>query len=682
MFRIGLKLELPIVDIVFSDPSREIHSSLRVFLPHVDLCTALFQATEICFSHFRIDRSQVGDFVLAIDFFDEGIRDMGTKDIYLLTTKGFRDLVEIGRAYRENNIYDLQIDNQSPIIERSKRHEIMERIDFRGAELHSLDESELENFSKKIKGLSQPGVAICFLHSWVNPEHENKAKHFLLSAGIEGFFCTSSETSSLPGELERFYSTIINVHLEKKHATAFNQLKKAFSGEKTSIHFLSGAGGTTSFQKAQEFPLKLSNATSASGHIAALHSCTMKNITDAVILNMDLYKTEACLIKDREIDLADLENYCGYPVYHKHFNSCPIELNGQSVVSVDSSGNLRVHLPKQDMDTEFCFGLPEKAPNIVEANIACGRFLEGFPVAGQCLDSKMISLSRNKISLHVAQALGVSIEAAAEGILDVANSELFRFISVYAASRGIDLRCFSLFAFGALAGLHSGKIAHDLGIGRVIIPQNPSVFSAYGTLLSNITLDYYQPIRGMTDEIDLGVLNSTFGVMEESAIKDCRKENIPRKAVALLHHCFFKYKGQSNCESIPISKTPVNENDFKKIQKLFHERHRTKYGYAFEDAAIELTRLHVQAFWPREKPSMEELFGPGKSSVQNPIPEETRIFSGGEYHRVPVLARASIPPESYLEGPLLIQEFDTFTFIGPDQRVTRDFFNNLEVFER
>ena len=419
-------------------------------------------------------------------------------ELALITTKGFRDLLEIGRQVRPS-VYDLQIDAPSPLIKRSNRLEIDERIDFEGNVIKNFSNHEINNLEKKLKKLINiDGIAICLLFSFINPTHEIKLKKALSLSFPHLPISISSEVQPEFREFERFSTTAINAYLQPEVGKYMENLKKGIATNEPSLelNIFQSSGGLTTIERASNFPVRMALSGPAAGVVGASETALRSSFKDIITLDMGGTSTDVCLIQKGKAELANMRDISGFRIRLPMIDINTVGAGGGSIAHLGEDGLLKVGpISAGAVPGPACYGLGGSKPTVSDANIVLGRLPEDL-VGGEM---KLNKQKAYKAILTIAKKLKLSVEETALGIIGIVNSNMTRAIRSVSVERGHDPRHFSLMPFGGAGGLHAIDIANELSIKNILIPKSPGILCAEGLILSNLQESFVKTCRTPID---------------------------------------------------------------------------------------------------------------------------------------------------------------------------------------
>ena len=442
-------------------------------------------------------------------------------DTALLTTKGFEDVIEIGRQTRRV-IYDIDVTKPAPLVEPDHRLGVAERVGPTGAVREGLTDAEIDALCAKVRGLNVDGVAICLLHSYANPEHEQRLAARLRDT-FDGFVTTSYEVLPEFREYERTSTTVVNAYVGPVMASYLGHLERELPAD--SVRIMQSNGGVISLQAAQKHAVQTILSGPAGGAVGGFEIGRRAGYDQVITFDMggtstDVSLCPGALSRTPEASVGDLP--IRVPVIDIH----TVGAGGGSIAYRDPGGSLRVG-PRSAgaMPGPICYGRGGTEITVTDANLFLGRLAPGHFLGGK---STLLVEPVREAMASFAKEIGLSTVEVANGVLRVANATMERAMRVISLERGFDPRDFSLVCFGGAGGMHAADLARSMAIPRVIVPQAAGILSALGMLLADVVRDYSLTVLRSTDELADGALASAFATLEARADEDLPVKDLPR----------------------------------------------------------------------------------------------------------------------------------------------------------
>jgi N-methylhydantoinase A len=609
----------------------------------------------------------------------------------LVTTEGFRDVLEIGRQ-RRPDLYDLFFQRPRPLVERRYRYTVRERMDAQGVVVEPLDQEGLRLIAGRMREEGVETVAVCFLHAYANPAHEIAAKR-ILSALLPGVpIVLSSEVNPEYREYERTSTTVVNALLIPVVSSYLRELEGRVREEGLTcpVYVMQSNGGLATVEVACRLPAATIESGPASGVVASAYLGRAVGIPS--ILSFDMGGTTAKagavvggvpqVVTEYEVGgrvhSGRIVKGSGYPVRFPFIDLAEVSAGGGTIAWLDPAGGLRCGpLSAGANPGPACYGLGGEDPTVTDANLVLGRINPTGLVGGEMPVSP--ALAEEALRKKVADPLGLDLVQAASGILQIVNTQMVRALRLVSLERGYDPRSMVLMAFGGAGPMHAAFLAEELGIPEVVIPEAPGLFSALGLVVSDFKHDYVRSIMRLSAEVDLEALEQAFQDLEREAVRQLRQEGIPETHVLLQRQLDLRYLGQSYEISVDAPR-PMGRGSLNSVVEAFHRRHAEIYGYAAEREPVEVVNARLTATGIVEKPALAGARGgtsdpPGEAQVG----ERLVYFEGPGWQPTPVYWRPLLSPGEAFAGPAIVEQYDATTVVPPGWRGVVDASGNLRL---
>ncbi len=596
--------------------------------------------------------------------------------IALVTTKGFEDVLEIGRQARPN-LYDFFVERPAPLVPAERRFGISERTLHTGEIQTEIEPSDLDTLTSKLATRKLDAIAICFLFAYVNPQNERiVAKHL---AQLDIPISCSHEVLPEYREYARFSTTVANAYIRPTLEQHLSTLTDAEQFP-ASFRLMLSNGGCISARNFESAGIRTVLSGPAGGVIGAYQVAKTAGYDQIITFDMGGTSTDVSLC-DSNISLTTESTISGLPIKVPLIDIHTVGAGGGSIATVDAGGALRVGPESAGADPgPICYGNNGTDITVTDANLYLGRI-----AATQFLGGAM-SLDSDKIRTHIeefAERLGVPPLQAADGILKVANAAMERAIKVISVERGFDTRDFTLVSFGGAGGLHAAFMAENLGIKTVLIPPNGGLLSAYGMLFADVVKDYSQTVLWQlgkdiedTDSL-VAELNTGFNILLSRAENEMKTEGFGASQLKINRSLDMRYEGQSYELNIPcFTEEHEDSNGIVTLVKGFHAAHELRFGYARTDAPVEIVNLRLTATAETDKPPIQSIpfTEPDASealTIQAPVIFEGESLPTNFYHR------ETLRPGNQITGPAILTEFSATTVIPPNFSAVVDAYQNL-----
>ncbi len=585
----------------------------------------------------------------------------------LITTRGFEDVLEIGRQNRPK-LYSLFPSRPEPLIPSSLRFGITERTLYDGRILTPLDPAELRLLGKRLRRRKVQSVAVCLLFSYANPRHEKTVGRALRGLGVP----VSLSHVILPEykEYERTSTTTVNAYLAPVMGRYLGYLEKRMRPERghkgCRLRIMQSNGGTVSARLAIREPVRTILSGPAAGVVGAWELARAAGYRDILSFDMGGTSTDVSLCQHgiRMTSESVIANCpIGVPVIDIH----TVGAGGGSIARVDEGGALRVGPESAGADPgPVCYGKGKRI-TVTDANLRLGKLDPDYPLGGTL---HLQSARLDQAFRALAGQLGArSAQAAAQGVVDVANANMEAALRLISVERGFDPRDFTLVTFGGAGGLHAVDLAASLSIPRVLVPENPGLLSALGMLLSDSIRDFSQTTILKTAEADPAALEKGYAALEKAGLASMIDEGFAPRGIRLERWIDMRYRGQSFEISFPYSRRYARE---------FHRRHEQRYGYADPGRESEIVTLRVRARGMVEKPRIVRT-RPGPADPGRALIKEKQTFFRATPALTRVFERSRLRAGNRIKGPALIFEYSASTAVPPGYECRVDSLRNLVI---
>jgi N-methylhydantoinase A len=598
-------------------------------------------------------------------------------DTALVTTAGFRDILEIGRQARPD-IYDFQAEKPTPIVERDQRFEVDERLDERGNTLTKLAEESVETVAEQLARTDAESVAISLLFSFENNDHERQIRNHLQDAGIEASWSLSSEVLPEIREYERTLVTSMNAALKPVMDRYLGNLTTEIedTGIDTDLKIMQSNGGIIAADIARERPVNTLLSGPAAGVQGATAIAERCEFSDAITMDMGGTSCDVSLVEDGDPLITTDVEVGDYPVSVPMVDIHTIGAGGGSIAWLDAGGALRVGPESAGAAPgPICYGRGGSKPTITDAQLLLGR-LNPDQFLSDELDAKTDEV-REIVERELAAPLNQSVEDVAQGIIDVANANTQRALRVVSVERGHDPREFGLVAFGGAGPLHACEIAGELDIPQVVIPRTAGVLSALGLLVSDVLYDDSTSRVRRLDEIDPADIEETFEAFEEQGRDRLADEVSTEDQMRFERTLDLRYLGQSFELSVAVPDGDIDASSLETVTERFHERHEQRYGHAYPEEPIELVTIRLRSRGLVEPPTFDT--ESTAESIGDAIRETRDVVYDGEPHETRIYDRSRLPTGAEFDGPAVIESTESTAVIPPDQHGRVDDLGNITV---
>ena len=590
----------------------------------------------------------------------------------LVTTEGFRDSVEMGTESRFEQ-YDVFMDKPPPLVPRRRRHTVPERMDARGRVLLALDEAAVEALAPVLEGDAVESLAIGFLHSFVNPAHERRARD-ILAERMPGLAITlSSEVSPEMREYERFSTACANAYVQPLMARYLSGLERelAARGFAGALFVMLSGGGVATLETAVRFPVRLVESGPAGGAIFASRIAAESGLDRVLSFDMGGTTAKICLIDGgkpqtaRSFEVARMYRFLkgsGLPIRVPVIEMVEIGAGGGSLAQIDQTGRIAVGPESAGAEPgPACYGRGGVAPAVTDADLVMGRIDPAAFSGGRlALDAVAAATALRET---IGEPLGLADELAAYGVGEMVDENMANAVRVHAIESGKTIAGRTLVAFGGAAPLHAARIAEKLGIDRVVVPVNAGVGSAVGFLRAPVAYEVVRSHYQRLDSLDAAAVSAMLGEMLDEAHAVVER-GAPGAARSETRTAFMRYIGQGHEIAVPLPLRELGAEDAATIREAFEQAYQALYDRTIPGVDVEILSWIVVVAAAAEAPARiaraAEAFT-AASDVSRPVFDP----QSGEFLCAPVYRREALAPGARLAGPAVIVEDETSTVVTP-----------------
>ncbi len=695
-FRIGVDIGGTFTDIVFLGSGGQVLARKVASTPD-DYSRAVLNGIRAGMGELGIAPSAVTEVGHGFTVATNAIIEQKGAHTALITTEGFRDVLEF-RRNRTPRLYDLYYEKSPALVKRQYRLEVKERLNFRGEVLHPLDAADVDRAAQTIADGGVESVAVCLLHSYANPAHEQYVAQVLRQRAPEVILTLSSDLLPEMKEYERTSTTVINSYVRpvvERYLTLLTQGLEEI-GITVPLAVMQSNGGLATSGIAMERPVYCIESGPAAGVVGAYHLGRRLNMPNLMTLDMGGTTAKASIIENGELLQApEYEVGGGISVGHRllrgsgHILRVPaidlaeVGAGGGSIATVDRSGSLRVGPQSAGAyPGPACYRLGGQDATVTDADVLLGYLNPQHLLAGDFpIDAE---LARRAIADNVAGPLNLSDVEAAHGVHLLVNSNMGRALRAVSSERGRDPRRFDLICFGGGGPVHAAGLAEMLDIARVVVPPFPGVFSSFGLLVADVEHHFVQTHFKTFDEIDLPILAGLVESMWEEGRRQLRLEGFADARHEVITQADMKYEGQVSDLTVAVPPGPITQATLDAVAENFDREHEQSFGYR-TDASYQLVNVRVIARGLPERPRMPERFEaavPAPSAAVGNAPASRPVYFGPHqgWANTPVVSRPILSGLT-TPGPLIIEEYDSTTVAPPGWSATVDEASNI-ILER
>jgi N-methylhydantoinase A len=593
--------------------------------------------------------------------------------VALVTTKGFRDLLEIGRQTRPH-LFSLQRDNPEPLVDRAWRYEVTERVGPRGEIRAPLCHDSLRGVIARIADSDVQACAVAFLFAFVNPEHERSVREALTRANPNLYISLSSDVQPEFREFERFSTTVLNAYLQPvmdRYLTDVGEeLSNAFPNVTVGIY--QSSGGLMSVDRARALPVRTALSGPAAGVVGALHVGRESARPNIITFDMGGTSTDVCLIRHNALSISHERDVAGFPIRLPMVDVNTIGAGGGSIAWFDRDGMLKVGpVSAGAVPGPACYGRGGDRPTVSDANCILGRLAPGGLIGGRM---HMDDAAARNAFLPIAERLNMTIEQAALGVLGIVTANMVGAIRAVSVERGNDPRDFSLMPFGGAGPLHAPEVARSLGMKEIVVPLSPGILCALGLLMSDLKENFVRTTRVDLTEAGLDLVSEKIADLLRDADAWAAEEGIEPERRYDEFTLDMRFVGQNFELPVPLGRRmnggrlQLPEPD--SLRQLFFDAHDKAYGFHNAEAPIEIINVRLLAGSALGRIQVKNSVN-GRGDAM-PIARQKVYFGEGGCLETPVYDRAAFRPGLSFTGPAIISQFDSTTVVFPGDRVTVD----------
>ena len=596
--------------------------------------------------------------------------------VALVTTDGFRDLLEIGRQTRPK-VYDIHLDHPKPLVERALRLEVAERRLADGTVHRALDEDRLRELAEVIRRERVDCVVVCFLHSYAYPEHERRAVRILGAALPESVrVIASSDVYPEFREYERFSTAVLNGALLTTMGVYLDRLtgEVAGLGIRAEPKISQSAGGLMSVEMARRFPVRASLSGPAAGVLDAARRAEVAGFGDVITLDVGGTSADVSLLRGGRPAEVHERTLAGFPLRLPALDVNAVGAGGGSIAWIDRDGLLKVG-PHSAGATPgpACYAAGGGEATVTDANVVLGRLNDVALLGGRMpIDP---ALARAAVG-RLARVLDLDLEETALGIIRVACTTMVKAIRSISVERGHNPAEFALFVYGGAGPLHAVDVARELEIGTIVVPPNPGILCADGALTSPLRTDFVRTLLAGLDEDGITAANEAREALVADTQAWFEAERIPHGQRSREWTAELRYVGQNYEIQVPWSGQRFGPDSIETLSGAFHAAHEQQYGFASATETIQLVNLKAKAVGALPSPPIPRT-KPGREAL--PAGEREAVFEHGSAALTPVYRRDDLAPGQIIEGPAIVEQLDTTVVVFPRDRMAADAWGNLVI---
>ncbi len=637
----------------------------------MDVSRAVFEAT----AKIRMDMSKVELFVHGTTVgLNTVVQGKGAR-VGLITTEGFRDVLEMGRGNRKE-LYNYLWKKPKPLVARHLRLGIHERTDHSGRIIEKVHEDEVKSVVEKLRSSDVEAIAVCLLHSYTNPQNELHTESIIREVWPNADVSLSHQVAREFREYERMSTTVLDAYIKRQVVYYLSRLNEnlfesGFGGQLLIV----SSSGALGLNAVKERAIATFTSGPIGGVTGSLAVSNLTGIKDLVTMDVGGTSFDVSVIRNQTAVVRHQSELMGYPVLLPGMDIRLIGAGGGSIARVDVGGLLSVGPESAGAyPGPMCYGLGGMEPTVTDAALVNGLIDPGNFLGGEIkLDMDLALAGINGI----AEKLGLAVEKTAGGILAVAQNNMTTATREMLIGQGHDPRDFTLISYGGGGGIFAAGVAGDLSIKRILIPPDPGVFSAWGMLSTDVIHAFSQTYARNMDAVDVQELNRIYRSMEESGRTMLREEKIADDAMEFVRSLDMCYQGQGHYVDVPMANRDFEESAKTEIEGRFHALHQIRYGYRM-DRSPKTINVRVKAIG-RIKKAAPTRYSETAVIRDDAIKRARKVFFKDSFIPWKVLERAVLLPGNSIKGPAILEEPYHTTVVYPGQTVRVDSYKNLVI---
>ena len=675
MFRIGVDVGGTFTDFTVLDEDADAIRFFKVPSTPKDPSQAIEDGLRQLIEAFAIDAAKIGYLGHGTTVATNIVIERRGARTGLLTTRGFRDVLELGRQARPS-IYDYRVQKPPVLVPRERRVEVAERVGPDGAVLVPLDAASLAEGVAALKAAKVESVAICFLHSYRRADHEQAAKRLVREMMPDAYVSVSSEILPEFREFERVSTTVVNAFVGPRMGNYLErfQARVRSVGIGVQPYTIHSNGGLMSVETVRTCPVRSCVSGPAAGVVGAAEIGRVSGFPDLITFDVGGTSTDVSLIRGSNPSYTANRLVAGYPVKTPMIDIHVIGAGGGSIARIDDAGAMKVGPESAGADPgPVAYGRGGVEPTITDANLCLGRLDASSLLGGRMTID--LEAARQAIMARIAKPLGLTLEAAAHGIVQIANANMSRAIRSVSIEKGYDLSEFALCAFGGAGPLHAAEVALECGIPQALIPREPGTLCARGMLLTDLSSDYVRSHFSDASAESWREVLALFDAMVAEGDAWLVKEGVPPARRRFKRVLDARYRGQ-NFE-VKVSCEALGQDGLAQLRERFHAAHMLAYGYAIPSRDIEFVSCRIQAIG--EVPKAPQARIAGGATLAGAIADKRQVYIDARqgWQQAPVYRRELLPVGVEIPGPAIVNEMSATLLVLSGQSAVVDEWGNI-----
>lgn len=598
----------------------------------------------------------------------------------LITTKGFRDLLEIGRQTRPS-LYNIMEDKPELLIRRQLRKEINERVTSDGAVLQTPTEEEIKRVLLDLKSKGVESIAVCFLFSFLNPDNEKIVEKCIKEVWPDVYYSVSSTILPEFREFERLSTTVINSYLGPRMKMYIHNLRQRIKdvGVTVEPYITQSNGGVMSISSTIQTPVQTALSGPSAGVMGAIYVAHAAGFDDIITYDMGGTSTDVSLVKDGIAEYTTKRKVCGLPSGVPMIDVHAVGAGGGSIAQIDNAGALKVGPESAGANPgPAAYELGNSNPVVTDANIVLGRINPEYVLGGRLKINS--ELSKDAVKKKIAEPMGISTAQAALGIVKVVNSNMARAIRVITVEKGHNPSDFTLVAYGGAGPLHAVNLAQEMGIHNVLIPPAPGTLCALGLLTADIKKSYVKTAISLFEEATPEYINAIMDGLKAEGNAWLESEKVMSDHRKFHGIAEMRYVGQNYELQVEMPTGGITIESLQQMKQEFFKVHEMNYGYYNADAPIQFVNFRCEAIGVVQKPNLTELTDEMVDPSVAEICRRLVYFEESDLPiECPVYDRAKFGKTEKVNGPCIVEQMDSTTVIPPNTYFSVDKYGNLLV---
>jgi N-methylhydantoinase A len=688
--RVGVDVGGTFTDLVLHDPRRDLVHTGKLLTTPDDPSEAIVNGILRLLQETDLNAADLHSIVHGTTLVTNTVIERTGATIGLLTTAGFRDVIEIGRETRYD-LYDLFLEAPPTLVPRHRRREIAERMDVEGQELLALDQAAVASVTRElVERDGAEAIAISFLHSYRNPAHEQRAAQIVRKLYPELPLTLSSQVAPEIREFERTSTACANAYVQPLMRRYLDKLEARLAeiGFAGRLYVMLSGGGIAAVQEAKDFPIRLIESGPAAGAMAASFLAKLAGLDRVVSFDMGGTTAKMCLVEDGAPDHKfDFEagrvrrfvKGSGLPLKVSVVDMIEIGAGGGSIARVEPASGLMKVGPRSAgaKPGPVCYGRGGTEPTVTDADLVLGRLNPDYFLGGEM--HLELDRVRGVFQDGVARALKMQTMDSALGVQRIVDETMAAATRMHLAEKGRDPRRYTLIAFGGAGPVHAFNLARLLKMKRIVVPLGAGVTSALGFLVAPPATDMVRSYVARLERLDFAHVNALFAAMIEEGTKLLREAGADPKTITLKPTADMRHVGQGFEIPVTLPSTTIGPADVPAIREAFFASYRERFGRVVEDAPIEALSWRLACIAPGQDIRIKRAAKGGANATPTPRATRDVLFEGIGSLPCKVYDRYALAPGARFSGPALVEERESTCCIGPDAQVSVDEFLNLVI---